>query len=100
MNLICLRCHARLFALAFLVFASCAANDPAWKAALTAVNALRDVRAVTCSEPVGEALRAVERTLPTPPDAGVVTKDVSPPQPEDGGELAVTPAPDAGTATP
>ena len=75
-----IRCHARLFVLAFLsLFASvivsgCSASDPAWKAALVAVNAIRDAREAVCSEPVTGALRAVERGIPRV-DAAVSAKD-------------------------
>ena len=77
-----IRCHARLFALAFLsLFASvivsgCSASDPAWKAALVAVNAIRDAREAVCSEPVTGALRAVERGIPRV-DAAVSAKDAA-----------------------
>lgn len=77
-----IRCHARLFALAFLsllasvVVSGCSASDPAWKAALVAVNAIRDAREAVCSEPVSSALTAVERGIPRV-DAAVSAKDAS-----------------------
>jgi hypothetical protein len=74
-----IRCHARLFALAFLsLFASvivsgCSASDPAWKAALVAI---RDAREAVCSEPVSSAINAVERGIPRV-DAAVSAKDAA-----------------------
>jgi hypothetical protein len=76
------RCHARLFALAFLSslallsLAGCSASDPAWKAALVAVNAIRDAREAVCSEPVSSAINAVERGIPRV-DAAVSAKDAA-----------------------
>lgn len=76
------RCHARLFALAFLslvasvIVSGCSASDPAWKAALVAVNAIRDAREAVCSEPVSSAINAVERGIPRV-DAAVSAKDAA-----------------------
>lgn len=70
-------CRARLFALAYLTaltlaLAGCSATDPAWKAALIALNAVRETREVVCSEPVTQAINTVERSIPGA-DAGSVS---------------------------
>lgn len=72
-------CRARLFALAYLTaltitltLAGCSATDPAWKAALIALNAVRETREVVCSEPVTQAINTVERSIPGA-DAGIVS---------------------------
>lgn len=95
-------CRARLFALAYLTaltltLAGCSATDPAWKAALIALNAVRETREVVCSEPVTQAINTVERSIPGA-DAGSASaagaagaKDAAVSEDTDGADGGVLP---------